>query len=124
MRGAEDLLDLAQARQLDASVLVEGDDPHVWRVLCGRSPAGVRQVDAWMARPLAADSGALPDPGVRAATWEALPQRVTAHALLLQALANGTGGSANEDLPFVGALAEAASEATEANRRNAAPGVG
>ncbi|MFF5522579.1 hypothetical protein [Streptomyces coeruleorubidus] len=38
---------------------------------------------------------------------------VTAHALLLQALADSTAGSVTEDLPFVGALAEAAPEATE-----------
>lgn len=113
LRRAEDLLDLTQARKLDASVLVEADDPHAWPMLNGRSPAAVRQVDAWMARALAAGSGALADPDVRAEAWEALPQRVTAHALLLQALANTTGGPVNEDLPFVGALAEAAPEATE-----------
>jgi hypothetical protein len=113
LQRAEDLLDLAQAGKLDASVLVEGDDPHVWRMLYGRSPAVVRQVDAWMARALAAGSGALADPDVRAAAWEALPQRVTAHALLLQALVDTTGGSVSEDLPFVGALAEAAPGATE-----------
>ncbi|MFJ8470053.1 hypothetical protein [Streptomyces swartbergensis] len=61
LRRAEDLLDLAQARKLDASVLVEADAPHVWRMLCGRSPAAVRQVDAWMARALAARCGALAD---------------------------------------------------------------
>ncbi|MFJ8469580.1 hypothetical protein [Streptomyces swartbergensis] len=113
LRRAEDLLDLARARKLDTSVLVEADDPHVWRMLCGRSPAAVRQVDAWMARALAARSGALANPHVRAAAWEALPQRVTAHALLLQALADSTAGSLPEDLPFAGALAEAAPEATE-----------
>ncbi|MFJ8470052.1 hypothetical protein [Streptomyces swartbergensis] len=38
---------------------------------------------------------------------------MTAHALLLQALADSTAGSLPEDLAFVGALAEAAPEATD-----------
>jgi hypothetical protein len=80
-------------------------------MLTGRSPAAVRQVDAWMARALTVRSGAIADADVRAAAWEALPQRVTAHAALLQSLADSTAGSVTEDLPFVGALAEAAPEA-------------
>ncbi|MEU0730648.1 hypothetical protein [Streptomyces sp. NPDC006140] len=113
LRRAEDLLDLAQDRNLDASVLVEADDPHVRSMLCGRSPAAVRQIDARMARALTARLGALADPGVRAAAWEALPQRVTAHAALLKALAGNTAGFLPEALPFAGALAAAAPEATE-----------
>ncbi|MEU0451784.1 hypothetical protein ABZ322_01800 [Streptomyces sp. NPDC006129] len=111
LRRAEDLL--AQDRNLDASVLVEADDPHVRSMLCGRSPAAVRQIDARMARALTARLGALADPGVRAAAWEALPQRVTAHAALLKALAGNTAGFLPEALPFAGALAAAAPEATE-----------
>lgn len=105
LRRAEDLLDLVGARKLDSSVPVCADDPEAWRMLRGRSPAAVAQLDAWMAQALAARTGAFADDGVRAAAYDTLPARVTAHAALLTAL--GSSG----DLPFVGVLARSAPEA-------------
>jgi hypothetical protein len=109
LKRASELLDLVQARQLDASVPVQADDPEAWRMLRGHSPAAIKQIDAWMAQALAARSGALSDDAVRAAAQATLPQRVTAHAALLETL-DATGRSG--DLPFVGVLAQAAPEAT------------
>jgi hypothetical protein len=65
-----------------------------------------------MARALAARSGALADAGVRAAAREELPQQVSAHAALLEALA-GTGREVfGPDVSFIGTLARSAPAAT------------
>ncbi|MFM9584151.1 hypothetical protein [Streptomyces caniscabiei] len=108
LRRAEHLLELAQAGRLDASVPVE---PDVWPILRHRSEDGVQQIDAWMVKALANRSGALADPGVVAAARQALPQRVTAHAALLEAL--DTVGEGAGDVSFADEIAQSAPEATE-----------
>ncbi|MEO3976765.1 hypothetical protein [Streptomyces sp. CAU 1734] len=114
LRRAHALLDLAQADRLDASVPVTADDPGAWPMLTGHNPMAVARIDGWMARALAGRSGALSDPAVRTAALAALPERVTSHAALLEALTTphpGTCVSADE-LEFLGELARAAPEAT------------
>ncbi|OQD51951.1 hypothetical protein BM536_037130 [Streptomyces phaeoluteigriseus] len=112
---AENLLDLAQARKLDAAACAEADDPSLWRLrmLYGRSPAVAAQVDIWMAKALATHSGVMADPTARVAAQETLPQRVTAQAALLEAMTTMSGGPASPELLFVGPLAPAALEAPE-----------
>jgi hypothetical protein len=71
------------------------------------------KVDAWLARALADHSGHYADPAARAAAVGLLPVSVRARAALLAALAR-TGFPVDGNLEFVGRLAQADPDATNA----------
>ncbi|MFG2570868.1 hypothetical protein ACGFR6_36295 [Streptomyces sp. NPDC048567] len=110
---AEELAQLGGAGRLDRSVPSRTGDEAARDLLDENHDYRIAEVDAWLARALADQSGHYADPAARAAAVGSLPVPVRAHAALLAALAR-TGAPGDDDLEFVGRLAQADPAATTA----------
>ncbi|MFE4055608.1 hypothetical protein ACFXP3_04730 [Streptomyces sp. NPDC059096] len=110
---AEELARLGGAGRLDRSVPSQAGDEAARELLDESRDYRVAEVDAWLARSLADQSGHYADPAARAAAVGSLPVPVRARAALLAALAR-TGAPVDGDLEFVGRLAQADPAATTA----------
>ncbi|HBF80552.1 MAG TPA: hypothetical protein DD420_11685 [Streptomyces sp.] len=100
------------AGRLDRSVPSRAGDEAARDHLDENHDYRVAEVDAWLARSLADQSGHYADPAARAAAVGSLPVPVRAHAALLAALART--GPVDGDLEFAGRLAQADPAATNA----------
>ncbi|MEV5658273.1 hypothetical protein [Streptomyces sp. NPDC052291] len=110
---AEELARLGGAGRLDRSVPSRAGDEAARDLLDENRDYRVAEVDAWLARALADQSGHYADPVARAAAVGSLPASVRARAALLAALAR-TGAPVDDGLEFVGRLAQADPDATTA----------
>ncbi|WP_186784577.1 hypothetical protein [Streptomyces sp. CBG33] len=110
---AEELARLGEAGRLDCSVPSRAGDEAARELLDENRDYRVAEVDAWLARSLADQSGHYADPAARTAAVGSLPVPVRAHAALLAALTR-TGAPVDGDLEFVGRLAQADPDATTA----------
>ncbi|MEU3226819.1 hypothetical protein ABZ695_27165 [Streptomyces sp. NPDC006976] len=110
---AEELARLGGAGRLDRSVPSRAGDEAARDLLEENRDYRVAEVDAWLARSLADQSGHYADPAARTAAAGSLPVPVRAHAALLTALAR-TGTPVDGDLEFAGRLAQADPAATTA----------
>lgn len=110
---ADELVALAGAGRLDPTVASRPGDEAARALLDENRDYRVAEVDAWLARSLADQSGHYADPAARTAAVGSLPAPVRAHAALLAALAR-TGAPVDGDLEFVGRLAQADPDATTA----------
>ncbi|MEW2373396.1 hypothetical protein AB0940_29090 [Streptomyces sp. NPDC006656] len=110
---AEELARLGGAGRLDRSVPTRAGDEATRDLLDDRGDYRAAKVGAWLARALADQFGHYADPAARAAAVGLLPVPVRACAAMLAALAR-TGAPIEDDLEFVGRLAQAAPEATTA----------
>ncbi|MCZ4120354.1 hypothetical protein [Streptomyces sp. H39-S7] len=109
-RRADELERLAREGALQETVPQIGDEV-ARNLLAHHGSWRAREVDAWLAHALAARRGHYAEPAMRAAADGALPAALMAHAALLSALA--LAGTADDDqLPFVGRLAQADPGAT------------
>ncbi|MGF0167538.1 hypothetical protein OH717_34605 (plasmid) [Streptomyces albidoflavus] len=109
---AEELARLSGAGRLDRSVPRRAGDEAARELLDENRDYRVTEVNAWLARSLADQSGHYADPAARMAAVGSLPVPVRAHAALLAALART--GPVDGDLEFVGRLAQADPAATTA----------
>ncbi|MET9810869.1 hypothetical protein [Streptomyces halstedii] len=110
---AEELARLGEASRLDRSVPSRAGDEAARDLLDENRDYRAVEVDAWLARSLADQSGHYADPAARTAAVGLLPVSVRARAALLAALAR-TGAPGDGDLEFVDRLAQADPDATTA----------
>lgn len=110
---AEELARLGGAGRLDRSVPTQAGDEIARELLEENRDYRAAEVDAWLARALADQSGHYADPAARTVAVGLLPVPVRARAALLAALAR-TGAPIDGDLEFVGRLAQADPAATNA----------
>ncbi|WP_244317761.1 hypothetical protein [Streptomyces chryseus] len=109
---ADELQALRELGTLEQAEPREGDEA-VRDELTRRAGGYVQaDVDAWLARALAAHLGHYADPAAREAAAGLLPQPVLAHAALLSALARLVPAAAPGELAFAARLAAADPEAT------------
>ncbi|MEU3955221.1 hypothetical protein AB0F45_23365 [Streptomyces achromogenes] len=109
---ADELQALRELGTLEQAEPREGDEA-VRDELTRRAGWGVQvDVDAWLARALAAHRGHYADPAAREAAAGLLPQPVLAHAALLSALARLVPAAAPGELAVAARLAAADPEAT------------
>ncbi|WP_234326897.1 hypothetical protein [Streptomyces sp. NRRL S-337] len=112
---ADELARLAKAGRLDRSVASLPGDEAACDLLAERGDYRAAAVDGWLAQALADHSGHYADPDARTAAIDgSLPLPVRAHAALLAALARTGAAAANSELDFVGRLAKAHPDATNA----------
>ncbi|MFI8504557.1 hypothetical protein ACIGFK_39540 [Streptomyces sp. NPDC085524] len=109
---AAELVALAKAGRLDRTVASRPGDEAA-RALLDDRDYRVSAVDDWLAEALATRSGHYADPDTRAAAASLLPAPVRARAELLAVLIR-TGAPVDGDLEFVGRLAQADPDATNA----------
>ncbi|ARI56900.1 hypothetical protein A6E92_31725 (plasmid) [Streptomyces sp. S8] len=102
------------AGRLDRSVPSRAGDESARDLLDENRDYRVAEVDAWLARSLADQSGHYADPAARTAAAGSLPVPVRAHAALLTALARTGAPVDGDDLEFAGRLAQADPAATTA----------
>ncbi|MGW1007683.1 hypothetical protein [Streptomyces sp. NPDC002520] len=109
---ADELAALAGAGRLDRTVMSRPGDEAA-RAFMDDYDYRVAAVDDWLAHALATHSGHYADPDTRTAAATLLPAPVRARAALLAALAR-TGTPVDGDFEFVGRLAQADPDATNA----------
>ncbi|MFE1028547.1 hypothetical protein ACFW5I_28975 [Streptomyces sp. NPDC058818] len=110
---ADELAALARAGRLDRTVETRPGDELARELLVHRGDYHP-VVDSWLAQAFADRSGHYADPATLTAAADSLPDRVRAHAALLAALARTGAPVADGDLEFVGRLAQADPDATNA----------
>ncbi|MET8724145.1 hypothetical protein [Streptomyces misionensis] len=109
---ADELQALRELKTLEQAEPREGDEA-ARDELTRRAGAYVQaDIDAWLARALAAHRGHYADPAAREAAAGLLPQSVLAHAALLSALARLVPAAAPGELALAARLATAEPEAT------------
>lgn len=108
---ADELESLAREGLLQETMPQVGDEA-ARNLLAQHGSWRAREVDAWLAHALAAHRGHYAEPAMRTTAHGALPAALMAHAALLSALAL-VGTAEDDQLPFVGRLAQADPGATE-----------